>query len=90
MSRVPITGGKSVIADENYIRESIRDPMAKVRDGWKPIMPAFPQGQVSVEEMNNLVAYIKSLKPGDLPRRTDQFAAPVGAPTTPTEGGNNK
>jgi len=90
MSKVPLTGGGTVVADDNYIRESIRDPMAKVHDGWKPIMPPYPQGKVSAEELNMLVAYIKSLQPGDLPRRTDQFPAPVGAPTTPTEGGSNK
>lgn len=87
-SRIPLQGGGSVVADENYLRESIRNPMAKVHDGWKPIMPAYPQGQVSDVELYNLVAFIKSLQPGDLPRRTDQFPASVGAPTTPTEGGN--
>ena len=89
-SRVPLTGGGTVIADENYIRESIRDPMAKVHDGWKPIMPAFGKGQVSDFELFNLVAFIKSLKPGDLPRRTDQATAPVGAPTKePSPGGSH-
>jgi cytochrome c oxidase subunit II len=88
MSKVPLQGGGSVTADENYIRESIRNPMQKVHDGWKPIMPAYSAGQVNDIELYNLVAYIKSLKPGDLPRRTDQFPAPVGAPTMPTEGGS--
>lgn len=89
-SKVPLQGGGVVTADENYIAESIRDPMAKVRDGWKPIMPAYPKGQVSEIELFNLIAYIKSLKPGDLSPRTDQFPAPVGAPVTATEGGSNK
>ena len=89
-SRVPLTGGGSTVADENYIRESIRNPEAKVHDGWKPIMPAYPKGQVTDFELYNLVAFIKSLQPGDLPRRTDQFPASVGAPTKPTEGGANK
>ena len=81
-SKVPLQGGRTVTADANYIRESIRLPMEKVHDGWKPIMPAYPPGQLSEEELINLVAYIRSLKPGDLPRRTDQFPASVGAPTT--------
>jgi cytochrome c oxidase subunit II len=88
MSKIPLQGGGFVTADDNYIRESIRNPMAKVHDGWKPVMPAFSQGQVSEFELKNLVAYIKSLKPGDLPRRTDQFPASVGAPTQPSEGGS--
>jgi cytochrome c oxidase subunit 2 len=89
-SKIPLQGGSTIEADESYIRESIRNPMAKVHDGWKPIMPAYPRAQVSEEELINLVAFIKSLKPGDLPRRTDEFTAPVGAPTTSSEGGPQK
>ena len=91
MSKIPLQGGGTAVADEAYIRESIRNPMAKVHDGWRPIMPAFPRSQVSEEELLNVVAYIKSLKAGDLPRRTDQFPAPVNAPGAPTnEGGLSK
>jgi cytochrome c oxidase subunit 2 len=84
-SNIPLQGGKTTVADEQYIRNAIRNPMLQVHDGWKPIMPAYPRAQVSEEELINLVAYIKSLKPGDLPRRTDEAPAPVGAPTEPTE-----
>lgn len=87
----PVQGGRTVVADDAYLRESIRNPMAKVVDGWKPIMPAYPKVQVSEEELLNLVAYIKSLKAGDLPTRTEQYPAPVGAPGAPTsEGGLSK
>ena len=51
--------GRIVTADENYIRESILDPGAKVVKGFKPIMPTF-QGLVSEEQLNALVAYVKS------------------------------
>ena len=87
----PLQGGNVVIADDSYLRESIRDPMAKVVDGWKPIMPAFPRSQVSEEELLSLIAYIKSLKYGDLPTRNEDYPAPVGAPGAPTsEGGLSK
>ena len=49
-----------VTADENYIRESILTPSAKIVSGFKPIMPVF-QGLVSEEQLNALVAYVKSL-----------------------------
>ena len=49
-----------MIADENYIREWIRNPTLKSCKGYKPIMPTF-QGLVSEEQLNALVAYIKSL-----------------------------
>jgi cytochrome c oxidase subunit 2 len=82
----PLQGGSMQKFDDEYIRQSIRNPMAKVADGWKPIMPAFPVGQVDEIELRNLVAYVKSLKLGDLPTRTENAPAPEGAPTTPTEG----
>ncbi|MBV8050551.1 MAG: c-type cytochrome, partial [Acidobacteriaceae bacterium] len=59
---VQLEDGRSVIADENYIRESILSPSAKVVSGFKPIMPTF-QGLVNEEQLTALVAYIKSLTP---------------------------
>jgi cytochrome c oxidase subunit II len=58
---VQLIDGRSVIADENYIRESIMEPNAKVVKGFRPIMPTL-QGQISDEQLNELVAYVKSLR----------------------------
>jgi cytochrome c oxidase subunit II len=57
---VLLEDGRSVVADENYVRESILDPGAKIVNGFKPVMPTF-QGLVSEEQLNALVAYVKSL-----------------------------
>lgn len=57
---VLLDDGRTVTADENYVRESILNPGAKVVAGFKPIMPSF-QGQVSEESLMALVAYVKSL-----------------------------
>jgi cytochrome c oxidase subunit 2 len=57
---VLLDDGRTVTADENYIRESILDPGAKIVNGYKPVMPTF-QGLVSEEQLNALVAYVKSL-----------------------------
>jgi len=57
---VLLEDGRTVIADENYVRESILNPTAKIVSGFKPVMPTF-QGIVSEEQLNALVAYIKSL-----------------------------
>lgn len=57
---VLLEDGRTVIADENYVRESILEPGAKIVKGFKPVMPTF-QGQVSDEQLNALVAYVKSL-----------------------------
>jgi cytochrome c oxidase subunit 2 len=55
-----LQGGQTVTADEAYLRESILDPRAKIVAGFEPIMPTF-QGQVSEEQLLQLIAYIKSL-----------------------------
>ena len=57
---VEFADGRTVTADENYIRECILDPGAKSVKGFQPIMPTF-QGLVSEDQVNALVAYIKSL-----------------------------
>jgi cytochrome c oxidase subunit 2 len=57
---VLLEDGRTVVADDNYVRESIMSPAAKVVNGYKPIMPVF-QGLVTDEQLNSLVAYVKSL-----------------------------
>ncbi len=76
---VLLEDGRIVTADENYVRESILDPGAKVVKGFKPVMPTF-QGLVSEEQLNALVAYVKSLsKPAESGAKT-AAAAPEKAP----------
>ena len=59
---VELVDGSKVTVDENYIRESIEKPQAKVVKGFNPVMPPFTKEMVSEEDMNAIVAYIKSLK----------------------------
>src|SRR5687768_16863268 len=59
----PLADGRSVVADDNYIRESILNPAAKVAAGFAPIMPAF-QGQLNEEDLLRLLAYVKSVGAG--------------------------
>jgi cytochrome c oxidase subunit 2 len=47
--------------DEAYVRESILDPTAKIVATYQPVMPTF-RGQVTDPELDELIAYIKSLK----------------------------
>jgi cytochrome c oxidase subunit 2 len=81
-TRVALKGGGAEIADEAYILESILRPRAKVVEGWEPIMPSY-EGKVSPEELNALVQFVRSLKRGMTPDRTERFAVPAGAPTEP-------
>ena len=57
---VQLLDGAVVTADENYLRESILTPAAKVTAGYQPVMPAF-QGLVSEEQLLALIEYVKSL-----------------------------
>jgi cytochrome c oxidase subunit II len=54
--------GINITVDENYVRESILQPNAKVVKGFaKGVMPAY-QGQLSEIELSALIEYIKELK----------------------------
>jgi cytochrome c oxidase subunit 2 len=60
---VVLDDGRTVLADEAYIRESILNPNAKVVKGYKhDIMPVFA-GQISEEGLLQLIVYVKSLSP---------------------------
>jgi cytochrome c oxidase subunit 2 len=82
---VKLADGRTVVADESYIRESILNPTAKVVEGFQPIMPTF-QGLISEEGVLQLVAYIKSLsKPS--PATGTQILPPVNAMPPPNRPG---
>lgn len=55
------TNARPAKVDENFVRESILDPSAKVRAGYQDKMNSF-RGQVSDEEIGFLVKFIQSLK----------------------------
>ncbi|HEX7673306.1 MAG TPA: cytochrome c oxidase subunit II [Bdellovibrio sp.] len=56
-----LEGGVKIMVDENYVRESILQPNAKIVNGFPHgVMPTF-QGQINENELNALVEYVKSL-----------------------------
>ena len=61
-STVQFEGGGSTVADEDYLRESILRPQAHLVSGYPGIMPTY-QGLLSEENVMQLIAYIKTLKP---------------------------
>jgi len=63
-AQVALTDGRTVLADDNYLRESIMVPFAKVVRGYQPVMPPF-QGLISEEQLMQLIAYIKTLQPAE-------------------------
>ncbi|MFZ3340096.1 MAG: cytochrome c oxidase subunit II [Terriglobales bacterium] len=74
---VELEDGRTVIADDNYIRESIMEPNAKVVRGFRPIMPTL-QGQISDDQLNELVAYVKSLGQQEMPQTQAQTTNAAG------------
>lgn len=55
------TDGTIKIINDNYIRESIIDPLKYIVEGYTPIMPSY-KPILSEEDMDHLIAYIKALK----------------------------
>jgi cytochrome c oxidase subunit 2 len=58
---VQLVDGRTVVADDNYLRESIVNSQAKIVKGYQPIMPVF-QGQIGEENLMQLISFIKSQK----------------------------
>jgi cytochrome c oxidase subunit 2 len=73
---VSLRDGRTVIAEDGYLRESILNPRAKIVAGFEPIMPTY-QGQVTEEELLQLIAFIQSLERGQTPVRTEESAPPI-------------
>jgi cytochrome c oxidase subunit 2 len=85
-SKVFLTNNQTLTADEAYIRESIENPSAKVVTGFSPIMPTF-QGQVTPEQLIQIMSYIKSLQatgtPATAAPTSKAEATPAAATATP-------
>lgn len=56
-----LASGKQVVVDENYVRDSILEPMKDIVQGFPPQMPSF-KGQLSDKKIDGLIAYLKTIK----------------------------
>jgi cytochrome c oxidase subunit II len=54
-----LTDGSSVVADDDYLKESITNPAVKIVDGYPPVMQSYALNE---EQLDALVALIKSTK----------------------------
>ena len=81
-SQVPLQDGKTVLADEDYVRESIEYPQAKIVAGFGPVsaMPSYLG--MKPEDIYALISYMKSISTnfhGDLePLKTIGAAGDAG------------
>lgn len=57
---VTLADGRTVKADDDYLRRSILDPAAEKRPGFTAKMPSY-EGQISAEAMFEILAYLRSI-----------------------------
>lgn len=73
-----LASGEQIVADDNYIRESILNPNAKLVQGFPAnMMPAF-EGQLADEEITALIAFIRGVT-GEAQAAPEPAAAPAAA-----------
>ena len=84
---VPLRDGRQVVANAAYLRESILRPQAKIVAGFEPTMPSYQglladekEGLGQEEALLRLIAYLRSLGPGETPVRTEAFPPPEAKP----------
>ncbi|MCB1309201.1 MAG: hypothetical protein KDK30_13505, partial [Leptospiraceae bacterium] len=56
---IELTDGESIVADENYIRQSILDPTSQVVAGFPPAMPVQDLDDAQIQ---SVIMYIKTLE----------------------------
>ncbi len=61
-SQVKLADGSTVTADDNYLKESIVNPSAQIVQGYQDIMPKNFGQTLNDQQIQAIVAYIKSLK----------------------------
>ena len=83
-SQVPLASGQSVNADDAYITESIRNPQARVHQGFNPIMTAYGPDSLRDVDVGAIIWFMRSISDnfkGDLiPGNT------ISQPTTAPAG----
>ncbi len=64
--RVALQSGETVVADDEYIRDSILLPGKQITAGYENLMPSF-KDRISEGEIMEIIAYLKSLSDRQAP-----------------------
>ena len=67
----PLDSGEEVLADEDYVRNSILNPQGQVVEGYGKVMPSF-KGMVTEVQISHLIAYVKSIGGTEEAESTDE------------------
>lgn len=81
-----LVDGSTAKVDENYLKESMLNPGAKIVEGFQNVMPSFA-GQLTDPQIEGLIAFIKTVDGTQkvvMPEKTEEVAA-----TTPVDRGKN-
>ena len=57
--QTPLADGSSVTVDESYVLESVREPAAKLVEGFAPVMIAYDAETISDDDLAALVAFLR-------------------------------
>lgn len=58
-----LTDGSTVVADYEYLYQSICDPASQIVEGFDPIMPAnYCEDNITDDQIDDIIAFIESLK----------------------------
>jgi len=79
-STVELADGSKIKADENYIRESVLYPQAKIHKGFGPIMPSF-LGQFTDRDIDAIIWFMKSIS-SNYPKENLGPGSVIGGATT--------
>ena len=60
-STITLQDGTPQKVDEDYVRESILDPLAKRHQGFESIMPTYYKDQLTQEQILQIIAYFRSV-----------------------------
>jgi hypothetical protein len=74
--------GRTVIADEAYLTESMMDPLAHIRAGYQPVMPSY-HGILTPAQAAGIIELIKAVR--EIPARGPLATAGAAVPPPPGE-----
>jgi len=78
----PMEGGTQVLADEAYVRESVRTPAAKIHLGYPNQMTPFPDSLLADKDLDAIIAFMKSISSNYHGPPPDSIGAPTSGPST--------
>ena len=89
-SQRTMADGSTLIADEDYVRESILEPYDRLTYGYENTMQAYT-GQLTEEQVVRLIEYIKSMgEVGGLPHGEPDGFEREGAAAPSADGSSTR